>query len=97
MTKPVTPKDIEEALSEDLQQLYRQIAKAVNSAKPGHIIADSEEPVRDSVAVFRQRLYQMALQIRQKSEEGAFSPSAEATRPKASSQQGPAEDKRCDG
>jgi len=95
MTKPVTPKEIEEALSQDLQELYRQIAEAVNGAKPGHIIADSEEPVRDSVAVFRQRLYQTAVEIRQKNEEGAFSPSAPA-RPEASSQQGPAEDKRCD-
>lgn len=76
MNKPITAKELKEAVGEEFEALCAQVAEAISSAHAGHIIAESEEPVRDAVAVFRQRLYQMAVEIRQKSEEGAFSPSA---------------------
>jgi len=76
MTKPVTAQEIKQKLGKDIDALLEEVAKALNEAKPGHIIADSEESVHDAVGVFRQRLYQMAVEIRQNNEEGAFSPSA---------------------
>jgi len=55
------------------------VAEAVNAARDGRIIADSEEPVRDANAVFRQRVYEKALRLLQAKQE-AFSPSAERTK-----------------
>ncbi|MHC4609824.1 MAG: hypothetical protein ACYS7M_05700 [Planctomycetota bacterium] len=48
----------------------------MNSAQPGRIIADSEEPVRDASAEFRQRVYERALGLLQEKQK-AFSPSAQ--------------------
>jgi hypothetical protein len=53
----------------------------MNSAKAGRIIADTEEPVRDAHAEFRQRAFQKALSLLQAKQE-AFSPS----RPRAEEQ-----------
>ena len=76
MSKPITGGELKKALGEGLDELFEEVARAINEAQPGRIIADSEEPVRDAAAQFRQRLYQKALSIRQQDEEGAFSPSA---------------------
>jgi hypothetical protein len=46
----------------------------MNAAKAGRIIADTEEPVRDANAVFRERLFEKALSLLQAKQE-AFSPS----------------------
>jgi hypothetical protein len=61
----------------------------MNAAKPGRIIADSEEPVRDANAEFRQRTYQKAIDLLQGKQE-AFPPSG--PRGPAMEEQGPAED-----
>ena len=74
MSKPITGADLKKALGEGLDEMLEEVARAINSARAGRIIAESEEPVRDAVGVFRQRLYQMAVEIRQHNEEGAFSP-----------------------
>ncbi len=48
----------------------------MNAAQPGNIIDDSEEPVRDASAEFRQRLYQKAVDLLQdKQLQEDFSPS----------------------
>jgi len=39
------------------------MAAAMNAAKDGRIIADSEEPVRDAHALFRQKAYQKVIDL----------------------------------
>ena len=74
--KRVTAEELEAAWTEDIHQLAEEVAEAMNSAQPGRIIADSEEPVRDANAEFRQRLFEKALGLLQDKQE-AFSPSAQ--------------------
>ena len=72
----ITAQELEAGLQADLKVLAGQIADAINHAKAGQIIADSEEPVRDAHAVFRQKAYQRALDLLQdKALQEAFSPS----------------------
>jgi hypothetical protein len=72
----VTAEDIKAMLTDDIDKLAEEMAAAMNAAKAGRIIADSEEPVRDAHAEFRQRAYQKALSLLQAKQE-AFSPSAD--------------------
>lgn len=72
----VTVEELEKLLAGDIHRLAEEVAKAMNSAQPGRIIADSEEPVRDAHAEFRQRVYEQALSLLQSKQE-AFSPSAD--------------------
>ena len=77
----ITPEQIEAELRGDIRMLAQQIAAAMNAAKAGRIIADTEELVRDAHADFRQRSFQKAIDLlaRQKGKE-AFSPSAQRGR-----------------
>lgn len=76
--KRITPDELKAALQKDMDLLVSQVADAINSAQPGRIIADSEEPVRDANAEFRQRLYQKAIDLlHDKAVQKDFSPSAE--------------------
>ena len=43
----VTAEEIEAMLAGDIDALAKEMAAAMNAAKAGRIIADSEEPVRD--------------------------------------------------
>ena len=74
--KQVTAEELKRAWMGDFDRLAEEVAEAMNSAQPGRIIADSEEPVRDANAEFRQRFYQKALGLLQTKQQ-AFSPSAE--------------------
>ena len=76
MSKRITGRQLREALGADLERLLEEVAEALNQARPGKIIADSEEGVRDAVGEFRQRLYEQALALRQE-QAGAFSPSGD--------------------
>ena len=49
------------------------MADVMKAAKEGHIIADTEEEVRDANAAFRQRVYEKAIRLLQDKQE-AFSP-----------------------
>lgn len=75
--KKITPDELEAAMQGEFKRLVREVAEAMNAAQPGRIIADSEEPVRDVSAEFRQRLYQRAIDLLQ-SKQGAFSPSGDS-------------------
>ena len=78
--KKITAEELKAALQKDIDQLVSQVADAINSAQPGRIIAESEEPVRDANAEFRQRLYQKAIDLLQdKVVQEDFSPSADRT------------------
>ena len=78
----ITAQALKAALKADIEVLVEEVAKAINKARPGRIINDSEEPVRDASAEFRQRLYQKALDLLQNKElQEDFSPSAGRTEP----------------
>ena len=79
--KRVSVKELKEALAADLDQLAEAMAEAMNAARDGQIIADSEEPVRDAHAVFRQQAFEKALSLLQAKQE-AFSPRAPGLRNK---------------
>lgn len=74
----ITAEQLVAELQGDFRAMAEEIAAAMNAAKGGRIIADTEEPVRDANAVFRQRAYQKALDLlaRQSAKE-AFPPSGQ--------------------
>jgi hypothetical protein len=76
MREKITVAQLKKAMSGDVEVLFEEVVKAVNQAQPGQIIAESEEPVRQAMGLFRQRLYGKALQLRQQQSEPAFSPCA---------------------
>jgi hypothetical protein len=71
----VTSEELMAELQGDLRVLAEQMAAAMNAAKAGPIIADTEEPVRDAHAVFRQQAYQKAIDLLAQRAQEAFSPS----------------------
>jgi len=74
--KRITAEELQAELQGDWKVLAEEISRAVNAAKAGRIIADSEELVRDAYAVFRQKAYQRALDLLQnKALQEDFSPS----------------------
>ncbi|MDP6045140.1 MAG: hypothetical protein QF497_12170 [Verrucomicrobiota bacterium] len=83
--KKITADELELALQGEFKRLVSEVAEALNLAQPGRIIADSEEPVRDASAVFRQRLYQAGLDLLQNKQE-AFPPSGQSDQPATSEQ-----------
>ena len=60
----------------DVQQMAQKIADAINHARDGAIINESEEPVRNAHAVLRQVTYQKAMSLLEKKQQ-AFSPSTD--------------------
>ncbi len=86
----ITAEEIKAMLVGDIDVLAAEMAAAMNTAQAGRIIADSEEPVRDSHGRFRQEAYQKALGLLQGKQE-AFSPSAQRT-PQQGRQAGDASD-----
>ena len=87
----VTAEEIKAMLAGDIDALAESMAAAMNGAKAGRIIADSEEPVRDAHGEFRQQAYEKVLRLLQAKQE-AFSPSAQRA-----SQQGGQVGDACDG
>jgi hypothetical protein len=79
MDDKITAQQLKAALGGDLDELISEVVEAINKARPGKIIPESEEPVRDASAKFRQALYEKALELRQRQSESAFSPSADRT------------------
>ena len=77
--KRITAEEIMLEIDVDIKQVVQKIADAINNAEYGAIINQSEEPVRDAHAVFRQATYQKALSLLEKKQQ-AFSPSADPPR-----------------
>lgn len=80
MSKEISKEQLRQVLSGDFERLLDEVVEAVNKANPGHIIDDSEEPVRDAAGQFRRMLFEKALELRSQSE--AFSPCGRPKRPK---------------
>ena len=89
--KQVSVEEVKQVLAADFDQLAQEVAKAMNAAQAGRIIADTEEPVRQANAVFREQGYEKAIRLLQRKQEG-FSPSARRT-----PEQRPAADDASDG
>lgn len=87
----VSVKQLKQVMAADFERLAEQVAAAMNAAKEGHIIADTEELVRDAHTVFREQMYARAISLLQSRQE-AFSPSA-----RRASEQGPPADHPSDG
>ena len=73
--KRVKVEEVKEAIVADVDRLAEAVAQAMNAAHDGRLIADTEEPVRQANAVFREQVYQKAIRLLQNKQE-AFSPSA---------------------
>ena len=68
---------LKELLKKDFEDCIAEVVEAVDTAKAGSIINDSEEPVRIATAKLRQKVFQKALQMKMDAAQAAFSPSQE--------------------
>ena len=91
----VSAEQLKRELAADIDRLAKEIAEAMNAAQDGRIIADTEEPVRDANAAFREQLYQKAVDLLQAKQE-AFSPSAQRTEEQGQATDDPPDGQRAD-
>jgi hypothetical protein len=96
MDGKITGQDLKAALGADLDALLEEVAKTMNQARAGRIIADSEEGLQDAAGEFRRRLFEKALELRQQQDASSFSPSGQPA-PGSLASQGPAGDQLPDG
>jgi hypothetical protein len=68
---------LQELLKEDFQRCIDQVIEAIDTARIGAIIDDSEEPVRMATSRLRQMIFEKAIQMKTDAAEAAFSPSEE--------------------
>ena len=64
-------------LMAEFEDVFQQVVDAVDDAEDGHIIRQSEEPVRDAMDAFRKKVFESALQAKVDAAEASFSPSQE--------------------
>ena len=55
----MTLAQLQKVAGPEVEQLLREVADAINQAPDGAVIAGSEEAVRDAMARFRQRVYEL--------------------------------------
>jgi hypothetical protein len=89
----VSVEQLKQVMAADFERLAEQVAQAMNAAKDGHIIADTEELVRDANAVFREQMYAKAISLLQSRQE-AFSPSAGRASEQGQATDHPSDDQR---
>ena len=68
-------KQLKELLKKDFEECIAEVVQAIDTAKAGSIIDDSEEPVRMATGKLRQKIFQRALQMKLNAAEAAFFPS----------------------
>jgi len=73
--KRIDVEQLKQVMAADFERLAQKVAEAMNAAKDGRIIADTEELVREANATFREQMYEKAIRLLQDKQE-AFSPSA---------------------
>ena len=76
--KRVTAEQILAEIGIDVEEMVQKVADAINNARAGAIIDQSEERVRDAHAELRQKTYQKAISLLDKNQQ-AFSPSAQSS------------------
>lgn len=79
---PIEARELEAQLKRDIEQCIAEVTEAINTARAGAIINDSEEPVRIATARFREKIFQKALQMKTEAAEAAFSPSQQDNDPR---------------
>jgi len=73
--------ELEKLLKDDFQHCIAEVTRAVDTARMGAIVDDSEEPVRMATSRLRQKIFEKAIQMKTDAAEAAFSPSQEQDRP----------------
>jgi hypothetical protein len=81
--------ELEVLVREDIETCLQEVTAAVNNARDGAIIDESEGPVRDALAKLRPAVYPKAIQRRVDAAEAAFSPSTPRRRGREAEKQGP--------
>lgn len=74
--KRVSAEELKRTWAAEMDRMAEEIAAAMNAARDGRIIADSEELVRDAHAEFRERTYEKTIRLLQEKQE-AFPPSGQ--------------------
>ena len=70
--------ELRRAVSGDVEAMLKETADALNNARDGAIIADSEWIVRDAMARLKQKVFEKAVQLKaDKAAAAAFSPSTQ--------------------
>lgn len=67
-------KQLEKSLREDFERCLAAVVQAVDGARIGAIIDESEEPVREATGRLRQKIFEKAIQMKAEAAEAAFSP-----------------------
>jgi hypothetical protein len=68
---------LKELLKKDFEDCIAEVIEAIDTAKAGSIIDDSEEPVRIATGKLRQKIFEKALQMKVDAAQAAFSPSGQ--------------------
>ena len=66
---------LKELLQKDFEDCIAEVIEAIDTARSGSIIDDSEEPVRTATGKLRQKIFEKALQMKMDAAQAAFSPS----------------------
>ncbi len=67
--------ELMQELLAEAERTVNEVADAVDSARSGHLIRDSEEPARDALDRFRQLVYERTMQAKADAASAAFPPS----------------------
>jgi hypothetical protein len=70
---------LKEFLHGKVDEVAEQVIEAMNAAQPGRLIADSEEPVRETMHEFERAVFEAAVQQKVTAAEAAFPPSGGRT------------------
>ncbi len=73
-------KELLRRLVVEAERTVNEVADAVDDAREGHLIRDSEEPAREALDRFRTKVYEEVLQAKVDAAEAAFSPSDQRER-----------------
>ena len=73
----VSPEKLQAALQGLFEELSEKIARSVNEARSGHLINDSEMPVRQAGHEFLRAAFEAALQQKIDAVEASFPPSGD--------------------
>ena len=71
----INDRKLKELLKKDFEDCIAEVVEAIDTAKAGSVIDDSEEPVRRATGKLRQKIFEKALQMKMDAAQAAFSPS----------------------
>ena len=74
----IDERKLKELLKKDFEDCIAEVVEAIDTAKSGSIIDDSEEPVRTATGKLRQKIFEKALQMKMDAAQAAFSPSGQS-------------------